>query len=645
MKYAIGVLSGKHDNKLFSGLMQAILSKDDRDDRGVGMQNFKYAPAWEELCHIIHIHSPRAYRALKAFLPMPNGRTFRMKESRQPRFPMEICDRTFDLVKEHVNALGYKGPVGVSCDETKLFATYRLYWDGSQATYFLVGGVEGPVKVLDAEQVNDTIKKAQMRKATKVSARNWEFLKKTDGVHCCQVRVWCLTIPVPKMTPCVIAALAMPNDSKAEELTELSKKILFGLLACDMQVVSYACDGTETERAVQRQLIAKWADRVEERVIKDPLTQSNIRINIPIFQKNPICMIQDSKHALKTFRNNLFSGARLLVLGNYIAMYSHIRQLAFEDNSPLFLRDVDKLDKQDDNAATRLFSADTLKYLCDNHPDYRGDIVYLFVFGELVDAYQNRSIPHLERLKLVLRARYFLNMWRTCLVVAGYSERQYCLSREALDICTYIIDGFISLIYVHRDYVDHEYPFLPWLHSSEACEHIFGEARKIVKDFTYLDFIYLIPKLRVAIRHAVLHMTTSDPKARASGYAHNYFDTKGVNLTNLATYPSNESINEVAERAAGEADALLALLGLFPHRIRRLKIKETGASHTSLDYDELDDSASIYYEAEDAEFTMLQELLEREEMTSDFRTQRQEKQFNNLACATFALMIDDHTNL
>ena len=132
VKFALGVLSGKHTNKLFSGLMQAVLAKDDREDRGVGMQNFTYAPAWEELCHIIQIHSPRTYRALKAFLPMPNERTFRMKESRQPRFPMEI------------------------------------FWDGSQGAYYIIGGINGPLRVLDAEQVDDALKKANSRKAEKV---------------------------------------------------------------------------------------------------------------------------------------------------------------------------------------------------------------------------------------------------------------------------------------------------------------------------------------------------------------------------------------------------------------------------------------------------------------------------------------------
>ena len=72
---------------------------------------------------------------------------------------------------------------------------------------------------------------------------------------------------------------------------------------------------------------------------------------------------------------------------------------------------VYKTDWQDDNAATRLFSAPTLKFLSDKHPEYLGEIIYLFIFGELIDAYQNHNIDHQERIKLVLWAQYFINAW------------------------------------------------------------------------------------------------------------------------------------------------------------------------------------------------------------------------------------------
>ena len=81
---------------------------------------------------------------------------------------MEIGDRTFELVSDHLKALNYTGPVGLSCDDTKLFSSLRLYWDSDEDSYFLVGGVDGPYRVADPESVKEVISEGKIQKATKV---------------------------------------------------------------------------------------------------------------------------------------------------------------------------------------------------------------------------------------------------------------------------------------------------------------------------------------------------------------------------------------------------------------------------------------------------------------------------------------------
>jgi hypothetical protein len=77
VRYAQGALSGKYDDKVFSGLVNTMVAKLDREESGVGMQNFRYAPAWDELCHTLKIQSPRAFRALREHLPARSERSFR----------------------------------------------------------------------------------------------------------------------------------------------------------------------------------------------------------------------------------------------------------------------------------------------------------------------------------------------------------------------------------------------------------------------------------------------------------------------------------------------------------------------------------------------------------------------------------------
>jgi hypothetical protein len=128
-----------------------------------------------------------------------------------------------------------------------------------------------------------------------------------------------------------------------------------------------------------------------------------------------------------------------------------------------------------------------IAYLAKNHPHLLGHIIYLFISGELIDTYQNRTIPHLEHIKMVLQAKFVHQMWRSFLKAAGYAEDRHFMSHQFTDIIDTLADGLISLIIIYQDHMDSKvFPLLLWLHSSEICEHLFSECRKLIKDFTYI---------------------------------------------------------------------------------------------------------------------------------------------------------------
>lgn len=459
-------------------------------------------------------------------------------------------------------------------------------------------------------------------------------------------------MPLPKVTPIIVAALPIPETLNADELFDYHKKIVYGLLDRRIHVVSYACDGTETERSVQCMFL-QAADRVIRHTIKNPRPGCpDIVVIIGVYKGNWIIPIQDSKHGLKTLRNNLFSGARLLTLGSYTAIYRHISELAQEAGSPLYHRDVIKLDRQDDLAATRLFSAATMEFLSKHHPEYLGEIVYLFVFGELIDAYQNRSISLKERVTMVLRTQYFVDYWRAFLAEVGYSETQYFISREAADILTYLINGLIGLVIVYRDHYQGQYPLFPWLHSSETCEHVFGEARQIVKDFTMLDFYYMLTKLRIKLREAAFRSHTTSFKACAAGYCHTYSDAKGVDYSGLAQFPADESFDDAAAEAMDQCNSLMALLGLNPSHLQSLLAKESfkpvlpsiasWLPNSAQDDGDLSDNGSddgmSVYGSEYDEGNELQRLMELAEDENLSVSNKDSQRLTQLACAYAAVM-------
>lgn len=79
-----------------------------------------------------------------------------------------------------------------------------------------------------------------------------------------------------------------------------------------------------------------------------------------------------------------------------------------------------------------------------------------------------------------------------------------------------------------------------------------------------LDFHHMIPKLFVQLREHALNKQHVTGKARASGYSHTYNDNRGIDLTDLATFPSDGEITRAAKEGYEEAQSLFALLGVLP---------------------------------------------------------------------------------
>ncbi|KAF9231491.1 hypothetical protein BU15DRAFT_82327 [Melanogaster broomeanus] len=605
IRYAIGVLEGKYSGTdIFTGMMEAMVQASERHQRGVGHQNFKYSPALEQFAHMCAIISPEVYRFMKKSFQLPTHRHFQIQRSRTPKFPLTICDDTFLNAHSYIVALNYMGPLGLSCDDTKLYPALRTYWDANTSSYYLVGHTGDPLAIANADELHMALQTLKDKKATKL-------------------RLWVLVIPLPKVPPIILAAKAIPNDLAAPELVQYSLQIITGLRLHGLSVMSYACDGTEVERAVQRLL----EDAAPSHIIyhfKHPggHLHPDLNLKIPTFDGLPLVVIQDSQHGLKTARNNLFSGACLLTLGNHIAMYSYARDLAFEPGAPLYHRDVEKLDRQDDNAATRLFSADTLDYVCKKHRDRIGQIVYLFIFGELIDAYQNRHIPHAMRIQMAFRARAFIDLWELFIKAAGYTPSRHLISRESLAIFKRLVDGLISL-----------------LHSSEVCEHIFGECRKLVKDFNFLNFIHMIPRLLVLVHAAIELCHSRDPWARASGYAHTYFDSNDINIAQLVIFPTDEEIAQCMLAGWEEAQSLFVALGISPNDILHSQTAGEPLEEQTTSDSDTDGISRDDFEDVESEAWTLQRIMDQEQYVSS-RAHEVSEKMRALTCAVVAVELD-----
>ena len=72
------------------------------------------------------------------------------------------------MVRNYLNSIDYDGPVGLSCDDTKLFAAFRPYFNAIEDAYYVVGCTGPPMRIIDIDDFNKQLHQGHLEKATKV---------------------------------------------------------------------------------------------------------------------------------------------------------------------------------------------------------------------------------------------------------------------------------------------------------------------------------------------------------------------------------------------------------------------------------------------------------------------------------------------
>ncbi|KDQ06616.1 hypothetical protein BOTBODRAFT_74218, partial [Botryobasidium botryosum FD-172 SS1] len=543
-EFTRGALRGDFKgNEVFMGLVEAVMIKSEWQAKGKQLTNMTYSTPFNELCNLLADLAPRAYRVFKYHFAGRSLRSMRAVRSILPKFEPGISLNNVAMVAASLRCLGYGGPLALARDETKVEAALQGYQDAAKE-WHLLGPCTGEVVVKSVDALDALLQDPSIKKGTKAC-------------------VWTLGIPLPGIPAFVVAAKCLGEDSDAQQLVEMDASLFDLLRTQGIRPCSIAADGAEVERSVQRQLAI--SNEFYTYTIYHALPTLTLVLQTPIVDGIPVVMVQDSKHAYKTARNQLLAGARFLVMGDHPLHYEQLHNIAHSPIGPLFVRDVEKVDKQDDRAAARLFSPETIEFLCklQEGPKPLGLIVYLFIIGEILDAWQNREIPHIKRIQLGLRARAFLMAWHTHVKVhPDHTTHVQFISSQSHKILLSMCDSLILLVIVYRKYYP-EYPLCPWLHSTECVEHLFGILRQLRDDFTFSNIIYMVPK---AVRYmsgafGVLSIEEQANKT-AAGYHHTYFKSQDLDIAALMVYPSDTEISGAFDAATTEVEGLLRAVGI-----------------------------------------------------------------------------------
>ena len=186
----------------------------------------------------------------------------------------------------------------------------------------------------------------------------------------------------------------------------------------------------------------------------------------------------------------------------------------------------------------------------------------------------------------------------------------------------------------------------------EICKHVFAECRKLIKDFTHLNFLFMMVRLHTLLRASLTLSQGTDPKAQANGYSHAYLDPETAQVKSLVVFPSDKEIEIAAGQAWEEAISLLSLVGIESDDINNPKSGSQASGNTVSDareepsgehnyQDESDHRPEDSYE-EDSDAAQLQCLIGVQEV-KDWRTvdgPLQEK-MHVLTCVAMALEINN----
>ncbi|KII83509.1 hypothetical protein PLICRDRAFT_180416 [Plicaturopsis crispa FD-325 SS-3] len=300
LRFAKGAAAGVYKSQeVVLGMAEAMVLKTERLLKGKSLRNM--SGALDTFCSMLASISPRAYKTFQNQFGGRGIRSIRHGSNLDSRATISGSQSRAYEISIIIALLVYLGTIGIS----------RLSRSG----------------------------KSRRRRGLSLEPR-MGLQARLDKAK--KLRIWVLTIPLPlpKIPPILLAAVARDGKESTEALAEMHFSMMHDE---NLHATSFAADGTEAERALQ-QIVAAHAHSVCHYQIPNSVPGCSLNFDVPLFYDHPVINTQDSKHARKTGRNQPQSGARTLTIGNFPIHFAMLRDIIEHPLGPLFLRDVERGD-------------------------------------------------------------------------------------------------------------------------------------------------------------------------------------------------------------------------------------------------------------------------------------------------------------
>ena len=385
--------------------------------------------------------------------------------------------------------------------------------------------------------------------------------------------VQCVSPTVPGFC---LACIGTNNSFSA---TDVMKRWRYIYLECqkrDITIISFGADGdSRLLRAMKISSQLKITDKSLYNLSPSPLT---VELDLPQewtwywSKMTSILYTQDYVHVAVKLKSRLLKPSIILPMGHYLAGGHHLNILAStftKDQHGLRQKYLDHKDKQNFDAVTHITSASVLQLL-EEVPDAKGTFKYLQILRSSMDAFLDKHLSPLERIKKAWYAIFFYRYWHRWLCLhKEFSVKNNFITSNAQSGVELNGHALVSLVIMLRDKIPNGSKlFCPWLLGSQPCEQAFRAARSMTGTFsTIINFsLYgLLQRLhrlqvQVQLESEMNETGIQYPRVldhiKKSGFS---TDSGHANLSEI----TNQQICDTILSAKTEAISALEDLGIF----------------------------------------------------------------------------------
>lgn len=135
--FAARALDGQFDHlEVFKGLLKAVAIRAERTAAGKGLTGMQFQEYFDDFIMTLAAISPQAAQLVTENLAGRSLRSIRHLRSKNgAQLEAGINIKNFERVMDHLQKIGYTGPLAVGTDETKVFPTLRVHNDHIIGSY------------------------------------------------------------------------------------------------------------------------------------------------------------------------------------------------------------------------------------------------------------------------------------------------------------------------------------------------------------------------------------------------------------------------------------------------------------------------------------------------------------------------------